>query len=84
MQSKFNLIIVAFIIAFDVFLNCLYGWNLYFAVKKLPPGIWDTAACSDPEMKKLRAKVLHMAEFIMFTEYIECMVPLMYLFWMWI
>ena len=83
MQSGVNLIIVAFIIAFDVFLNCLYAWNLYYVVKKLPPGIWEDTACSDPGMKKLRAKVLHMVEFVLLTEYIECMVPLMFLFWMW-
>ena len=66
------------IIAFDVFLNCLYEWNLYNAVKKLPPGIWEDTACSDPEMSELRAKVLHMAEFVMLAVYAECMVPLMF------
>ena len=79
MQSNASLIIVAFIIVFDVVLNCLYGWNLYYAVKQLPH-----TACSNPEMNKLRYKLLHMVEFVMLAEYVECMVPLMYLVWMWV
>ena len=83
MQTGTNYLIVGFIIAFDVVLNCLYGWNLYSAVKKLPHGIWNTS-CSDPRKHELRSKVLHMAEFVMLTEFVECMVPLIFLLWMWI
>ena len=49
---------------------------------QLPPGIWYKA-CSHTEINKLRLKVLRMSEFVMLTEYDECMVPLMYLFWVW-
>ena len=82
LRSGVTIWITGSIIVFDVLFNTVSAWKLYHIVKQLPRGIWNTT-CTDPKMSKLRSKVLHISEYMLLSEYIECMVPLMYLLWMW-
>ena len=81
MQYKVSPYFIGSLILYDILLNCFYVYHVYHFVKNLPRGIWTTSYL---EWRKMRSKAFHMCEFVLLTEYIECVVPLMYLVWMWI